>query len=200
MPRHPLLEAINVSRQPASDLDYVRAAAAAFASPGGDLTPASLTPDRALTEGELEAIRRVDMLPGPTTQQRAAHARRQSASVFFDLFLTGLPVAEVAAMLGVSTSSIRQRIRNRTLLKLSDGRESRLPALQFHENRELPGLRSILPAFPHSTSTLEVLSWLVTPNVDLTHEELPPISPRDYLLRTGDHATVIGLAGSLRVD
>lgn len=205
MSRHPLLQAINVSRRPAnpkaSDLDYLRAEAAAFASRNHGFTPPSLAPDRALTEGELEALRRVGMLPCPTTQQRAARARRQSAYVFFDLFMTGLTVADAAAMLGVSTSRIRQRIRNRSLLKLSDGCESRLPALQFHEARELPGLRSILPAFPHAASVVEALSWLVTPNVDLPSDApRTPISPRDYLIGTGDHATVIRLAGALRVD
>jgi hypothetical protein len=210
MPRHPLLQAINVPRQAASpaasDLDYIRAAAATFASRNHDFTPPSLAPDRALTEGELEALHRVGLLLGPTTQQCAARARRQSAHVFFDLFVTGLTVADVAVMLGVSTSTIRQRIRNRTFLKLSAGREYRLPALQFHENHELPGLREILRAFPQAISTIEALSWLVTPNVDLLGEEMlpaaprQPVSPRDYLLETGNDTKVIRLAGSLRAD
>lgn len=210
MAQHPLIEAsgfIDAGASPASsDLEYVRAAATEFFHRGGEFVPpAALAPELTLTDGELDALRRVGLAPGPETRARAERARKESLYVFFSVFKSALPTSTVAAMLGVNASRIRQRIKDRTLLALSDGGESRLPAIQFHDQRELPGLRLVLPALPAGTSVLEAVSWLATPNADLAglnaeDEPREPISPREYLLRTGDGAAVAELATSLRAD
>lgn len=210
MSQHPIYESIELDAATfgttTSALEYVHAAAVEFIQRGNAFAaPVSLDPERTLTSGELEALKQVGMAPTRATADRAEKARKDSLYAFFHIFRTSLPTSAVASMLGVNPSRIRQRIKERTLLALSDGGESRFPAVQFHSNAELPGLRIALPALPAGISTLEAVAWLSTPSVDLAgldadDEVRPAISPRDYLLQTGDGTRVAELAGWLRAD
>lgn len=197
--RHPLLESIDMA-------DPAVIAAAELLRRDADLVPSpTLAPGRTLTKSELDALRRVGMDTRSQTRQRAERARQESLFAFIHVFRTALLTEDVAAMLGVNASRIRRRIKGRTLLALSGGRRIRLPAIQFHDTRELPGLSIVLSALPEGTSTLEAVSWLSIPHVDLpsvdaSDEPWRFISPRDYLLRTGDGTKVAELARSLRAD
>lgn len=188
------------SPKPTSDLEYVQAAAREFLHREGEFTPpATLTPETTLTAGELEALRDVGLATEPDTERLAAQARQETLYAFFHVFKSALPTQEVAALLGVNPSRIRQRVKERSLLALTDGNEHRFPSIQFHRQTELPGLRLVLPALRESMNTLAAVSWLSTPTPDLAtigaNDELgEPLSPREYLLRTGDAKRVAEIA------
>jgi len=85
-------------------------------------------------------------------------------------------------MRGVNPSRIRQRVRERSLIPLTDGAETRFPAAWFEGEHEVPGLRVGLPALPSDLRPLEALSWWLTPTHDLADASDTPRSPRAYLL------------------
>ena len=140
------------------------------------------------------------MLPDARTTADADAARAEALNVFFHIFESALPTTEAARMLERNPSRIRQRIREGSLLALETDGEMRLPALQFHRGAEIPGLGQVLRALPRGIGTLEALSWLTTPIPDLADpagDDDGPRSPRDYLLQTGDAATVVRIAQGL---
>ena len=184
-----------------SDEDYVQAALESFRgraiSPGQFRQQATLDPMHALSAGEREALGAVGMLPDDRTAADAESARQEALNVFFHVFQSALPTVEAARRLGKDPSRIRQRVREGSLLALVSGNEMRIPVQQFHEQAELPGLGQVLRALPKGITTLEALSWLATPTPDLSDAGGEAASPRDYLLRTGDAASVIPLAAGL---
>jgi len=93
-------------------------------------------------------------------------------------------------MLGVNPSRIRQRVRERSLIPLTDGAETRFPAAWFEGEHEVPGLRVGLPALPSDLRPLEALSWWLTPTHDLADASDTPRSPRAYLLAEGNGPAV----------
>lgn len=160
---------------------------------------ATVAPDRGLTSGELQALRRVGLaLDGRKTRVDADRARRRLLRFILRTYQTALPTHAVADLLGVSPSTVRHRARARTLLPLPGAGGMRFPAVQFCERGEVPGLRGVLPTLPSGVTTFEVLHWLVTTSVELADEQGRARSPRDYLLATGDAHRVIELAQALR--
>lgn len=184
-----------------SDEEYVQAALDAFlgrsGSPGQFRQPSTLNLPHALSAEELEVLEAVGMLPDAGTADDADAARGEALNVFFHVFQSARTTVEVAQWLGKDPSRIRQRVREGTLLALMSSGELRLPALQFHENAEVPGLGQVLRALPKGVDTLEALSWLATPTPDLADRRGASRSPRDYLLQTGDTASVIEIAKGL---
>lgn len=184
-----------------SDEDYVQAALDAFRgrsiSPGQFRQQSTLDLAHALSAEELDVLDAVGMMPDVRTQADAEAARAEALNVFFHVFESALPTAEVARLLGKDASRIRQRVREGSLLSVVANGEMRLPALQFHKNAEVPGLGQVLRALPRGIDTLEALSWLATPTPDLADGGGVPRSPRDYLLQTGDVAPVIEIAEGL---
>ncbi|MEB2319927.1 MAG: hypothetical protein OZ935_14875 [Pseudomonadota bacterium] len=184
-----------------SDEQYVQAALDAFlgkrSSPGQFRQQSTLDPARALSPEERDALDAVGMLPDARTAADAEAARTDALHVFFHVFESALPTAEVARQLGKNPSRIRQRVREGSLLALEANGEMRLPALQFHRKAEVPGLGKVLRALPPGIDTLEALSWFTAPTPDLADGDAKPRSPRDYLLQTGDAAPVIGIAEGL---
>ena len=190
-----------IRRNDLSDEDYVHAALESFlgraVSPGQFRQQSTLDPARALSSGEREVLGAVGMMPDDRTEADAEAARQESLNVFFRILQSALTTAEAARQLGKDPSRIRQRVREGSLLALVSGGEMRLPALQFHQNAEIPGLGQVLRALPKGIDTLEVLSWLTTPTPDLPDAQREPSSPREYLLRSGDVAPVITIAEGL---
>ncbi len=184
-----------------SDEDYIRSALAEFRrgnqSRGEFRQQSSVAPEKALTAGELRALERIGLGPNAEVPAQAERARQQALHVFFHAYQTALPTIEVATMLGVNASRIRQRVKERTLLAMVDAGEIRFPSMQFHDGRELPGLRELLPTLPPNIKTLEALSWFATPSVELAQDGGEPQAPRDYLLATGEVSPVIELARML---
>lgn len=183
-----------------SDAQYIEAAFRAFAEGRSSLfrQQAAARPERALTAHEQAALAAVGLVSGADMEKQADLARQESVQVFFRVLADSLTTATVAEMLGVNTSRIRQRARDRSLLAITDGGELRFPASQFVAGREVPGLRDVLQALPADRKPIEILAWFRTPTTELpVPTDAPPVSPRDYLLGTGDVASVVSLARTL---
>lgn len=139
-------------------------------------------PSRPLSAQEVSALKRVGLFV-------EGHGPRpaKAPDAFDEIFGSSLPTDEARELLHSTIEAIQQRIDERTLLAVSDGKEVRLPVVQFYQAAELPGLRSVLSAIPSSVSPILIARWLDTPDPDLggvdgNDNVLPPISPRDYLL------------------
>jgi len=67
----------------------------------------------------------------------------EGAGRYAEILSTSLSVPEVAKILGVNTSRVRQRLIARTLYGIKTGGEWRVPSFHFHGGREVPGLRAV---------------------------------------------------------
>lgn len=192
--------AVNAGQAHISDAEYVQSALREFrerVSPGQFRQQPTLTPERALTAGELRALQRVGLAPTSETAPRAERARKNALFSFFEAYQSAHTANEVATMLGVNASRVRQRVKEHSLIALTDAGEMRFPALQFERNKELPGLREVLRAMPQDIKAMEVLAWLTTPTRELAEGESAR-TPRDFLLETGDVHAVVELAKALQ--
>lgn len=151
--------------------------------------------DPALPAAELQALAAVGLRATSRTRERAESARGRYAATFLDLFNNADTPAELAQKLGLDPSRIRQRIRDRSLLAIELNGEKRVPRFQFEGTVEVPGLARVLAAAGDRMTPLAFAMWFLTPTADLaTDEDDAPISPRDWLLRTGDVETVLAIA------
>jgi hypothetical protein len=112
----------------------------------------------------------------------------RSAGRYAEILAGSLPVQEAAKRLGVNPSRIRQRLIARTLYGVKMDSEWLLPEFQFHEGREVPGLRLVLPHLPADGSPVGVRNWLTTASADLDD-----LSPLQWLLTGRPAATLIEL-------
>jgi excisionase family DNA binding protein len=107
-----------------------------------------------------------------------------------------LSVEEAATLLGVSPSRVRHRVSERSLYGFKTGNRLRLPAWQFDESSPLPGLRTVLAAFPEELHPLEIAGFMDNPasELDVDDRSLPP---RAWLISGGDPAVVADLVSGL---
>lgn len=113
----------------------------------------------------------------------AAVADRQAR--MRELMETALTVDEAAERLGVSRSRVRQRAGDRRLWAIKRAHRLLLPAIQFTDSGQVPGLDVVLATLPGDVHPLTVLGLLTTPQSDLRLEnvEVPII---DWLAFGGD--------------
>jgi hypothetical protein len=141
----------------------------------------------ALTRGGFDLERREYGANDPYLRGKAAYAA---------LVAGALSVSDVAAMLHVDESRVRQRLAKRTLYGVKLDGVWRLPTFQFHAGRLIPGLEQVVPALDPALNPVTVAQWFTLPDVDLAiGGELT--SPHDWLLRGGDAAAVVALADAL---
>ena len=155
-------------------------------------------PTPPLSKGEIDALRRVGANLRPWTGGAANDPLTRTIVDYMALIETSMSTAEVAAMLKVDVSRIRQRIRERSLLGLEYEGSWRLPRFQFERGKILPGLAAVLAALPEGINPLDVANWFLEPDVDLEMGDTTP-SPRIWLLSGGDPATLARLACDLFV-
>lgn len=193
-----LLESTAVTADDISDREYIASAFRGFVESRRASTEfrqrPSLMPERSLSSGELRALQRVGLATDVSTSSDADRARKEALRVFFLAYRTALSTKAVAKMLGVTTSRLRQRVANRTLIALVAGSELKFPAIQFEGGAEVPGLKRVLPILPRDLKPIAALSWLTTPMPELENESCEPRSPRDFLLATGEVLPVLNLA------
>jgi len=183
-----------------ADFAVIQAALSSFVRdrPGGALSQSgSLCPESSLSSGELEALRQVGLQTTASTASTAAKARERALHGFFALIENSASTASVAERLGVVASRIRQRIRERSLYAFEVGGEHRIPLDQFVGKRELPGLKEVLSALPEDMQPVEFSYWLNTPIAALQIGRTKRLSPRDWLLQTGDTRPLLALAAEL---
>lgn len=99
-----------------------------------------------------------------------------------------LSTQEAAALLGVNTSRVRQRLLGRTLYGFKDGPNWWVPKFQFEGHRTLPGAGRVFREIDAAVSPLTVARWFVLPWEDLVVDEDLEIvaSPRTWLLEGRD--------------
>src|SRR5258708_5995723 len=109
------------------------------------------------------------------------------------LLETRRTTAEVADLLKVDASRIRQRLRERSLYGIEYDGERRLPRFQFVRHLVLPGLREVLATLPEALNPLDVAEWFLSPNPGL---ELGTgaVSPREWLMRGEPVDAVVAVA------
>ena len=154
-------------------------------------------PSRPLSEKEVSALKRVG-LPVESHNPRPARVR----DAFDEIFESALSIDEARELLHSTIEDLQHRIDERTLLSVSNGKEVRIPVVQFYQCGELPGLRSVLSAISPDVSPILIALWLAAPDPDLggvdgNDEVLPSMSPRDFLLRGEDGAPLIRKARQL---
>ncbi|NLG55556.1 MAG: DNA-binding protein [Rhodococcus sp.] len=108
---------------------------------------------------------------------------------------TALTVDEVAGLLGVSSSRVRQRVGDRSLWSLKRSHRLLFPAIQFTSTSQVPGIDSILTALPSDLHPLSVLGLLTTPQsqLRLAGNELSII---DWLTAGGDTSLALDVVAA----
>lgn len=117
-------------------------------------------------------------------------------AAYASLVAAGLTTREAARRLGVSDARVRQRLQERTLLAVREGRAWKLPPFQFTAAGEVPGWAPVCAALPRNASPVAVERWLSLPHPDLVVGE-SPVPPREWLLAGRPPEAVAALAGEL---
>jgi len=150
-----------------------------------------------LTAAEMEVARAGGLDPSPRFAP-GDDPLLAGAISYASLVQTGLTTKQTAKLFGVSDARIRQRLQERTLLAIRDGRSWKLPVFQFAGKGELPGWGEVAQALPRDISPVAVESWLLLPNSDLVAgEDETPTSPRAWLLEGRNPQAVAALAAEL---
>jgi hypothetical protein len=141
-------------------------------------------PGTALSRGELAALESVGLSTRPWPTGQPDDPLSQSIVDYMALIETSLTAADVARLLRVDVSRVRQRLRERSLFGVEYEGEWRLPRFQFERSHVLPGLAEVVGSLPTEANALEIAEWFLSPNPDLEIEDREaPLSPRAWLLR-----------------
>lgn len=127
-------------------------------------------------------------------QMPAFMARASTATALqgVSLVASSLTTGEVAEMVGLTESRIRQRATDRTLLAVRVGSTLRFPTFQFPDKAEIPGWDRVAPAFPAHAHPVAVETFMDGLSADLVIAE-QFVSPTDWLAGGGDPQVVIDL-------
>ncbi|MFT3661838.1 MAG: hypothetical protein QM809_10680 [Gordonia sp. (in: high G+C Gram-positive bacteria)] len=155
-------------------------------------TPTS-PPETLMSEAEESALREagsfVERMPPLTERASTATVLRSRA-----IRESSLPTSDVARLLGVGESRVRQRAAARTLFALRSGRTLLFPRFQFDDaGHELPGWDRVAPVFPEDARPVAIEVFMTRPNVDLVVDG-ESVSPVDWLAEGHDPAALIELA------
>jgi len=155
-------------------------------------------PARELTEAERDALLRGGgVLQEPPRD--GPSARERSAAKFAALLATSYKVDEVAKMLSVDPSRVRQRLKERSLYGIKTGQAWRIPRFQFDGCRLIPGVERVIAAMPDDMDPLGFLNWFTLPDPDFWIDDVS-VSPSEWLRHGGDPTHVVALAASFEYD
>ena len=146
-----------------------------------------------LSTGEVAALESVKLTTTPWVGEAEEDPLMASIIDYMALLETSRTTAEVADLLQVDVSRIRQRLREGSLYGIEYDGERRLPRFQFERGQVLPGLREVLAVLPDALNPLDVAEWFLTPTADLEVGERA-VSPREWLLRGEPIAAAVELA------
>jgi hypothetical protein len=122
-------------------------------------------------------------------EQAYARVTLEAAGHTARLLSTAYSAGEVADLLGVSDSRVRQRRADRTLWAIEDAGGWVFPALQFEDvdgrRRQIRHLDQVLPAIPTDIHPLAVARLLSSSQPDLV-VDAHPVSPLQWLRDGGD--------------
>ncbi|MGB8932119.1 MAG: hypothetical protein WCC48_12825 [Anaeromyxobacteraceae bacterium] len=148
-------------------------------------------PERAaLEEGGID----LEAAPAP----HGLSAAERSAVEFAALRAESYGADEVARLLDVDASRIRQRLTSRppSLFGFKVGKSWRVPTFQFTERALVPGIDLVVAALPRDLPAVAVRRWISVPSPDLEIDE-EPVSPLDWLRAGRDPAKAAELAAAL---
>jgi len=156
------------------------------------LTRAAGEPTAFLSEGELDAMARYGTAPA----DEIARALAESAARRKTIEASSLTVRQVAELLGVQGSRVRQRLLGGTLRGFKAGNTWRVYAWQFVDGGELPGMRDVNEALRPGIDALVLHGFLTSPNVDLVVAG-ERVSPLRWLQARLDPRPVASIAAAL---
>lgn len=116
---------------------------------------------------------------------------------YLRLLHDSLSPEEAANLLGVNASRVRQRLGERRLFGVKDGRAWRLPMFQFVEDRLVPGIDVALASLPQDLHPVAVHRWFRSPHPDLEPETGVPLTPLEWLIQGLEPARIAELASLL---
>lgn len=140
--------------------------------------PEVTEPERSLSTADRQALEAVGVrLVAPDTKAIAAQtlARFKARNAW-------LSAAEVADMLGVGQSMVRQRLGARQLVGEHDVRGAwRIAPWQFVDGQLVPHLTTLLPKIPTGVSAVAIERFLTEPSDDLMLSGVP-VTPLQWLI------------------
>lgn len=154
-------------------------------------------PRRDLTEAEADVLTRggLDLDPWQDGEESALAG---TTARYAAILGTSLTTAEAARRLGVDPARVRQRLGERTLYGIRGPKGWRLPAFQFQEDGQVPGIEEVLPRLGTHLHPVAVHNFMTRPNVDLFAAELDhALSPREWLRAGYPPRAVADLAAAL---
>jgi hypothetical protein len=110
-------------------------------------------------------------------------------ATYAGLLATSLTSADVAEMLGVDASRVRQRLGAKTLYGVKTEHGWRAPRFQFDGDRLVPGIERVFPRVDPGSHPVAVYRWFTLPNPELELQDRS-VSPRDWLLSGGSPAAI----------
>lgn len=150
----------------------------ALQAPAGAEAPAT-----SLSQAEEAVLREAGSLAQPMPEL-ADRASFQTALAYERMMKDALTVKQVAERLSVSDGRVRQRLVERTLIGIMRDGTWRLPAFQFTDTGDLPGLAEVLPAFPEDAHPVAVQRFLDAVTTELEVDGAA-LSPRRWLATGG---------------
>lgn len=156
---------------------------------------------RELTSPERDALERggFDLTPGPLAENDPL---AQTTAEYAALLKTSKTVAEIAAILDVNESRIRQRLNAEppTLYGFKLEGEWRIPSFLIEKRSLVPGVGKLASKVDRNVHPVALYRWFTSPNPDLVEEKVTggePLSPRRWLLSGLLPDTVAELAAEL---
>lgn len=179
------------------DTDRLVSAAAAFLRehPIYETTPVT----NALSEAE-EAYLISGGARGVGAYSETAGAENAAvvAGEYAQMVATALSQKEVADLLGVSTSRIRQKLEAGDLFALRTPVGRVCPRFQFSATGALPGLEVVVRTLRPQAHPVAVQRFFLTESADLESETLKrTLSPREWLLTGHPVEAIVELIGEL---
>lgn len=162
---------------------------------------ASARTETELTAFELAALRRGGLDPR-ARDLRGEDPLALTAAGFTALIASSRSVAEVARLLGVNESRVRQRLNSPTpsLYGFKVEAEWRIPSFVFEGQRLIPGIAMVAERLDPGVHPVTFFRWFTQPDADLVQpgdpEDTPQV-PRTWLLAGHAPEAVAELAGRL---
>ena len=151
--------------------------------------------EREFTAEEIAVLKRGGFSLGPFERQAGDPVSRFIAT-YAGLLATSSTATEVALMLKVDSSRIRQRLGAGTLFGIKTEGGWRLPRFQFDGQQLVPGIERVFPQIDPVLHPVAVYRWFTLPDPDLEVGD-DTLSPRDWLLSGGNPAAIAPLAPGL---
>ncbi|SHF23181.1 hypothetical protein SAMN02745148_02113 [Modicisalibacter ilicicola DSM 19980] len=180
-----------------ADIERLAASAAEFIRAHPVYEQAS--PTNALSEDEERTLMAGGAVGVGESNQAISHYNLRSVvAQYAQLVERAYRPSEVASLLGVTTSRVRQRSDDGSLYALTSANRRFYPRWQFDGAATLPNLEPVLNAIGVSAHPLAVERFFLTPHPDLESDLLNAmLCPRDWLLAGHSPDPVIRMAREL---